>query len=133
MINLYKTEKSRWILGLILILFIYTLFYLLFIEADDVQLIPRKMRHLIKFGTTMSVYLIGTQHLGKLKEDWMATIWHMIHISLLSLLVLIGAYDWIFGMVSQNIKDITASMQEFLISPLLYVAMGIINNRLKES
>jgi hypothetical protein len=35
-------------------------------------------------------------------------------------------------MVSQATKDVAQSMQEFLISPVLYVGMGILNSRFKK-
>ncbi len=125
------TPKNKtsllWIIGLILILCIYSLFYLYFIENKDIVLVPRKIRHLIKFLTTFSVYMIGTFFLGKFHVKWMGQLWHFIHISLLSLLVFIGFFDWAIHPVSQQIKDITVVFQEFLISPTLYVGMGIIN------
>jgi hypothetical protein len=73
------------------------------------------------------VYLIGTFHLGKLKDEWMNLLWHTIHITGLCLLVDIGGFDWLFGMVNMPTKLFAASVQEFLISPVLYVGMGIIN------
>jgi hypothetical protein len=133
MLDIYKSEKAKWIIGLVLILIIYTLFYLLFQENKDIALIPRKIRHLIKFITTISVYLLGTLHLGKIKDKWMASVWHFIHLSLLAVLISIGAYDWIFGMVSINIKHFSATIQEFLISPVLYVGMGIMNKCFNQS
>lgn len=133
MLNVYKSESAKWIFGLILILIIYTLFYLLFQENKDIIFVPRKIRHLIKFVTTFSVYLLGTLHLGKIKDKWMGTVWHLIHLSLLAVLIAIGTYDWIFGMVNINVKYFTATIQEFLISPVLYVGMGIMNKCLNQS
>ena len=127
--KLYNSPRSRWIGGLVIILIIYTLFYVYFVD-NDVRWIPRKIRHVIKFGSTIAVYFVGTAHLGQLKDKWMSHLWHLIHISLLGFITLVGLYDWTFGMVSQQIKDMTWTMQEFLISPVLYVGMGILNNRL---
>lgn len=127
----YKSERARWIGGLVVILVIYTLYYLLFADTDNTW-IPRKIRHVIKFATTVAVYLVGTYHLGVLKDKWMSNLWHFIHISLLGIITLVGVYDWTFGMVSPQIKDMTVTMQEFLISPVLYVGMGIINNRMQK-
>lgn len=127
----YKSERARWIGGLVVILVIYTLYYLLFADTD-VTWIPRKIRHVIKFVTTVAVYLVGTYHLGVLKDKWMSNLWHFIHISLLAIITLVGVYDWTFGMVSPQVKDMTVTMQEFLISPVLYVGMGIINDRMNK-
>jgi len=129
---LYQSEKNKWITGLVLILVVYSLFYVFFADRADTYLIPRKTRHIIKFVTTITVYLVGTFHLGKLKDKWMSDLWHRIHISLLIIITVIGLYDWTFGMVSIKTKEIAASMQEFLISPVLYFAMGLINKKMNK-
>lgn len=129
---MFKWIDSKWVIGLFIILAIYTLYYLFFIESHTTILIPRKLRHVIKFSTTISVYLIGSYHLGRIQPPWMSYLWHFVHLTLLFLLVSIGLYDWFLGMVSQEVKDFTSSIQEFLISPVLYVGMGILNKRLKQ-
>jgi hypothetical protein len=130
--NLYNNERNRWIGGLVVIIILYTLFYLLFADRSFTYDIPRKLRHIIKFGVTILVYFVGTYHLGKLEDKWMSQLWHFIHISLLFSITAIGAYDWAFGMVDKKTKELAATMQEFLISPVLYVAMGILNKRLNK-
>lgn len=123
----------KWWIGLVIILGIYSFYYLIFADNHDFFIqIPRKVRHLIKFGTTVSVYLIGTFHLGKIQNDWMARIWHLIHLSFLGILVLIGLYDWMIAPTPYFIRNLTIPMQEFLISPTLYVLMGLINKILIE-
>lgn len=129
---MFKWINSKWVIGLFIILAIYTLYYLFFIESPTTILIPRKLRHVIKFTTTISVYLIGSFHLGRIETPWMSYLWHFVHLTLLFILVTIGVYDWFLGMVSQEVKDFTSSIQEFLISPVLYVGMGILNKRLKQ-
>lgn len=126
---LYKSDRRRFIMGLFIILLIYTTYYIYFADSEAAITIPRKIRHVIKFGTTILVYLVGSFHLGRLQQKWMAMLWHCIHISLLVIITSIGLYDWVFGMVSQATKDIAQSMQEFLISPVLYVGMGILNSK----
>lgn len=130
--QLYKTDRQRFIIGFLFILLIYSLYYIYFADTPNAILIPRKIRHVIKFGTTILVYGIGSFHLGKIKQQWMVSLWHLIHISLLVTISCIGLYDWIFGMVSQPTKDFAQSMQEFLISPILYVGMGILNSQFKK-
>jgi len=128
---IYKNDRAKWIGGLLCVILLYSLFYVLFADRAYTLTIPRKIRHVIKFGTTVAVYLVGTYHLGQLKDKWMSTLWHFIHISLLFTITAIGAYDWIFGMVNLKTKEMAASMQEFLISPVLYFAMGLVNQRYK--
>lgn len=125
----YKTERHRFIIGLIIIVVIYSAYYIYFADSEDAMLIPRKIRHIIKFGTTILVYSVGSLHLGKLHQKWMAMLWHFVHISLLVTITSIGLYDWTFGMVTVATKQMAQSMQEFLISPVLYVGMGILNKR----
>lgn len=127
----YKTDRHRFIMGLIIIVVIYSAYYIYFADSEEAVLIPRKIRHIIKFGTTILVYSVGSLHLGRLHEKWMPMLWHFVHISLLVTITSIGLYDWTFGMVSQHTKDVAQSMQEFLISPVLYVGMGILNSRFK--
>ncbi len=124
-----KTDRGRWIFGLCAIFSIYTIYYLLFQDSPVAEHINRKMRHVIKFDATFMVYLLGTFYLGKLKDEWMDLLWHTIHISGLVVIVSIGLFDWVFGMVSMPTKLFAASIQEFLISPVLYVGMGIINKK----
>lgn len=118
-------------MGLIIIVVIYSAYYIYFADSEEAILIPRKIRHIIKFGTTILVYSVGSLHLGKLHQKWMAMLWHFVHLSLLVTITSIGLYDWTFGMVSQPTKDLAQSMQEFLISPVLYVGMGILNSHFK--
>ena len=126
----YKNPKYRWLAGLLLILVVYSIFYLFFVENPNIEDVPRKFRHMIKFVTTITVYFIGTTHLGELEAKWMSILWHFIHISLLFTITMIGLYDWTFGMVDVKTKELAASMQEILISPVLYVGMLIANNKL---
>jgi hypothetical protein len=129
----YQSSRQRWIGGLILIVIIYSLFYLLFAERSYFLDIPRKLRHVIKFASTILVYFVGTKHLGKLEDRWMNYLWHLIHISLLFCITSIGVYSWIFGMPGIQIIKLAKSFQEFLISPVLYVGMGILNRKVHSS
>jgi hypothetical protein len=124
---------SRWIVGLVFIVIVYSCFYLFFAENPDIYDVPRKIRHVIKFATTVLVYCIGTHYLGKIEARWMFLIWHFIHVSFLVVITSVGLYDWTFGMVNLGTKEFVASMQEILISPALYVGMGIVNQRVSSS
>ncbi len=128
--NLYRNERQRWVGGLLIIFVIYSLYYLLFAETNYFILIPRMLRHVIKFIATVAVYLIGTHHLGKLKDRWMIYLWHLVHISLLVTITLIGFYSWLFSLQNINVIQLAKTFQEFLISPVLYVGMAILNNSL---
>jgi len=90
-------------MGLIIILVIYTLFYLFFKDANYLGLIPRKIRHIIKFVVLITIYLVGVWHLSLDKITWMKTLWHLIHISGIVFLVSLGAYDWLIDPMPQFI------------------------------
>ena len=130
--NLYKSDKVRFISGLILILIIYTCYYVYFLENSDLVL-PTKIKHVIKFGTTIVVYFVGTYHLGKLSDSWMSFIWHVVHISGLTIITSLGLFDLFVGGMSLNLRALAGSIQEILISPMLYVAMGLLNKISKNS
>ncbi|WP_372756518.1 hypothetical protein [Mariniflexile sp.] len=128
--KLYRSDKVRFIAGFIFIIGIYSAFYIFFLENSNLVL-PSKVRHLIKFLATIAVYFVGTYHLGKLADSWMSVIWHIIHISGLGIITAIGLFDWFIYDVTLNIRLFANSIQELLISPLLYLAMGLINRTLK--
>lgn len=130
--NLYKSDKVRFISGLIFILVIYTAYYVYFLENSNL-ILPNKIRYVIKFSATIAVYFVGTYHLGKLKDTWMSLLWHIIHISGLCIITSLGLFDWFISDISLNLKLFAGSIQEILISPLLYMSMGLINQRFKKT
>lgn len=112
--------------GLILILIIYTLVYLFFYEAPYTIDIPRRIRHLIKFCILITVYLIGSYHLKLNNIRWMYLIWHFIHITGIGLITSFGLYDLLVSPTPMFIRNLLDSINEFLISPILFVGMGIL-------
>lgn len=131
--KLYKSDKARFIAGLIFIVIIYSLFYICFVENSDTKVIPRKGRHIIKFLTTILVYFVGTIHLGKLADSWMSKLWHFIHVAGLIILSSMGFFHWYIHEVNLSLRYFAVSIQELLMSPMLYVAMGILNRSLKQT
>ncbi|OBQ56993.1 hypothetical protein JJL45_02225 [Tamlana sp. s12] len=137
---LYKTDKARFFAGLLIIILIYSLYYIYFVEYylyfdenNDVIKTPRIIRQIIRFTTTIVVYLIGTIHLGKLKDSWMSSLWHLVHISGLCILTSLGLFDLLITDIGHKLKTFCISVQEILISPVLYVAMGLLNSSLNKS
>ncbi|WP_136482443.1 hypothetical protein [Cognatitamlana onchidii] len=129
--KLYKSDKIRFISGLIIIILIYSFYYIYFVENKNTLPISRKLKHAIMLLATVAVYFVGTLHLGKLKDSWMSSIWHLVHISGLSIITLLGFADWVLtNGISLSLRSFTLSVQEILISPVLYVAMGLLNKSL---
>lgn len=122
--------KKFWI-GLVLIMLMYTAYYMLFVETSLAnEYVSRKGRHLLKLSFLVIVYIIGLKHLDYSNTKWMKTIWHGIHILGIFILVVFGLYDWLIQMLSLNTKLTLISINELLIAPTLYVAMGILNTAL---
>ena len=121
--------KYIFIFGFIAICVIYSL-YRIYFDITYVPDIPGKLKHANKFLFVLIVYSVGTGPLTKYMVGWMMLIWHFIHIIFISLLLLIGAYDWLHGNITDQIRNIANSVFEFLISPVLYVCMGIVQFRL---
>lgn len=130
--KLYKTDNIRFIAGIIFIVLIYSWYYIYFSENADLTYLPRKIKHLISLFTTIIVYFVGTYHLGKLKDKWMSSIWHLVHISGLCIITLIGLYDFFILETTLSVKIFARGIQEILISPVLYIAMGLINKSLNK-
>ncbi|MCG9899107.1 MAG: hypothetical protein MH132_03820 [Hydrotalea sp.] len=124
-------KRGLW-LGLLQLMVIYTAMYLFFYEAPYFADIPRKLRHLIKFSSLIGVYLLGTYHLRFEKQRWMGALWHIVHISGISFVLSMGAFDWLVHPTSQAVRLLAHQINEFLISPVLFVAMGLLEKYLKK-
>lgn len=129
----YKSDSVRFISGLIFIVIIYSWNYLYFMNDEGSWMsFSRIAFHLIRFGVTVAVYFVGTYHLGKLKDTWMSSLWHLVHVSGLVIITSLGLFDWFIMEISRNLKEFAHTIQEILISPVLYVAMGLLNRSLKK-
>ena len=115
--------------GFIIIVIIYSLYNLYLVDVDYYQAIPRKARHIGKLLSILSIYCVGTFALKKYTDEWMMYVWHLLHIIIISILLLMGIYDWIFGELSNQLRNIANTLFEFLISPVIYIAVGILNNK----
>lgn len=119
------STKKFWI-GLLVIFLIYTAYWVLLAENKSALKIPAIYRHILKMGVVFAVYFSGTYFLGTLPQKWMLQLWHLIHITLISLLMLL--WVWHFGVKTLPLyfRRLGFSVHEFLISPLLYLATGIL-------
>ena len=130
--KLYKSDSIKFISGLIFIIIIYSWYYLYFMnDVGSWKSYSNLAFHLIRFTTTIAVYFVGTFHLGKLKDSWMSSLWHLVHISGLIIITSMGLFDYFILEISRNLKEFAHTVQEILISPVLYVAMGLLNKSLK--
>jgi hypothetical protein len=125
-----KINKLAWYWGgFIIIVIIYSLYNLYLVDVNYYNSIPRKIRHISKFASILTIYLVGTFALKKYTAEWMMYVWHLLHIVIIAILVLMGIYDWIFGELSNQFRNIANTLFEFLISPVIYIGIGILNNK----
>jgi hypothetical protein len=57
----------------------------------------------------------------------MKTIWHIIHLSGIFILIAFGAFDWVIRPLPFSVRQVMATINEFLIGPTLFVGMGILH------
>ena len=129
--KIINMPRKFWI-GLTVLFLLYSAYYIFFFESPLTELIPRKIRHLIKFTMLITFYLIGLRQLNLEKIAWMQTIWHIVHISGIFIIISFGAFDWIVHPLPLNIRSILFDINEFLIAPTLYVSMGLLHKFLLE-
>lgn len=123
----FSSKQFWW--GLITILLIYSAFYL--IQADNNVLthrIPYKAKVAGKVLVVLLVYFSGSFFLKNLPQKWLLNIWHIIHIVLITILFSLWTWHYLIQPLPLQIRRFGFSIHEFLISPLLYLATGIIGN-----
>ncbi len=129
MLNL--TNKRFYLIGgFIAIVIVYSLYNIYLVDVNYYNQIPRKLRHINRFLSILIVYGIGTYALKKYTVNWMMLVWHALHVVVIFLLLLLGVYDWTFGQASVQVRNMANTFHEFLISPIFYVAMVILSDRL---
>ena len=128
-----RSKLKYIIIGIILILLIYTLYYKTVVYVNYFNEIPRKVRHIARLVSIILVYAVGYFSYKKYGVKWMTDLWQVVYLVTILLLVLIGLYDWGFGPASMQIRNVAKTLHEFLISPVLYLGIVIINRVLVKS
>jgi hypothetical protein len=126
MLNYKNFSTKKFWVGLLVIFLIYTAYWVLLAENKSALKIPAIYRHILKMAVVFAVYFSGTYFLGKLPQKWLIQLWHFIHITLISILIFL--WLWHFGIKNLPLyfRRLGFSIHEFLISPLLYLATGIL-------
>ncbi|GAC1426562.1 MAG: hypothetical protein NVS1B13_23360 [Flavisolibacter sp.] len=119
------SNRNRFLIGLVAITILYFI-YNVFLDITTLTNIPRQVKHINKLACVLLVYGTGSLILRKFTVSWMMQLWHIMHLSVILLLLLIGFYDWWQGMITPETRNIANSLFDFLISPVLYVSMGLL-------
>lgn len=127
-----KSNKTLYILGLVLIVVVYSCFAIFFVDFREEAFIPRKLRHAISLVLIVIQYLVGFIFLRKLSITWMKKVWNIIYVSGLIIICAIGLYDWLIlsGRANQELSMFARTIQELLMAPVLYVVMGLLQKAL---
>ncbi|MFY7900170.1 MAG: hypothetical protein ACOVNY_08295 [Chitinophagaceae bacterium] len=128
---------KKWGIGILLILAVYSLYYIYFYDTLYYYTIDRKLKHIIKFITLVAVFFIGWLYTKQAKQAWLKQMWLLIYFCCFCVLIAIGLYDWIFKEASYQVQSFSHTIFEFLISPIPYIGLflfqKIIPKRLEEN
>lgn len=128
MVALYKKRRKAFYFwgGLVLIAFLYSAYYIFFLYGASLTM-PLRARHVVKFLFILGVYGAGLLGLKRYAAGWVVRSWHFCYLFGLFLLLLLGVYDWTIARTPLSIREVADDVQEFLVSPILYVAMALLS------
>jgi hypothetical protein len=72
------------------------------------------------------VYLTGWWILRRSEAGWLSVVWHIVHISLVGFALSVLAFGRIVKPLPEGIALSVRPIVEFLISPILYLALGLL-------
>ncbi len=126
MFNKLSFPRQFW-KGLVFILLAYTVVQLISYQSFlRLPTIIQENKQLMRWMAIALVYSVGCLVLKTNGVAWLLGIWHLIHLSLVGYLFLIGIYEYTIAPVPYGIRASVAPVVEFLISPLLYFAAGLV-------
>lgn len=125
-----NNKRAYFLLGFLLISVVYALYNIYLVEVNNYADIPKKIRGVYRLLSIVTVYVIGFYFLKKYNSSWIRVFWNALYITIVSLLILIGIYDWSSGHTLSPAKDISSTFYTLLISPLLYTTLLIVNRTL---
>lgn len=125
-----QTPKFYW-QGFIVVLVAYSIIYLT--DYSSVLILPHNpvlAKQITRWFAIALVYGSGIFVLRKTKVIWLSSLWHLIHLALFGYLLMIGFYELLIAPVPYAIRASVAPIVEFLISPFLYLLMGVLHHTL---
>jgi hypothetical protein len=118
-----KIKSAYWI-GLAVISVSYAVYYVYFRYSAFYTMPARQMR-VVKFVFIALTFAAGWLGLRKGAVIWAARFWVLVFGVLLALLVVLGLYENYFARLPMELRMLL-DLVEFLVSPALYVALGIL-------
>jgi len=124
-----REGRKFFLIGLTVIVLLYILYYLLFVYGVFL-VVPMRTRQLIKLGSIFLIYGVGVWALRKDTAGWIMKIWHLMYGCTFLFLILLGLLDWWLGRTSPAVREVAGNLHEFLISPILYIVIGLLRRRM---
>ena len=126
------SNRKYVIIGGVAITLMYILYNIFFVYASYYNQIPRHLRHINKMLSILVVYSIGWYSLKSYGVSWLSSLWKIIYAGGVTLLILIGIYDWSLGSASSQVRDVAKTFHECLVSPILFAAIVIVSSTLRK-
>ena len=131
-----KNKTIPLILGLAVIVVIYSLYSVFLTTTVYLQHTPRLVKVGLKLFCIVLIYLSGYFSIRNYGTKWVRDIWNLIYFITTAILILFSLFNWLFDPSSLPLRNLAKAFDEFLISPLLFIAIVIISQvfvRMKES
>jgi hypothetical protein len=126
-----REGRKFFLIGLTVVVLLYILYYLVFVYHVFLN-VPMRVRQLIKLGFIFLVYGTGVWALRKDTARWIMKIWHLLYGCTFLFLILLGVFDWWLGRTSLAVREVAGNLHEFLISPVLYIVIGLLRRRMPQ-
>ncbi|HEY4060469.1 MAG TPA: hypothetical protein VGM30_01135 [Puia sp.] len=116
--------------GLLVILIVYTLYNLAFRQVWFYETVPWFLRHAVKFAVILLVYFVGRWVFRRYPVAWLLSVWNLLYAVCTVIVLLLGVYDGVIGM-GPSIRFLGDAVYEFLISPVAFVALKLVERRMR--
>ena len=120
------SRRWRFAAGLVVIALLYTSYIIYCSNLHFVEATSRGVRHVVRFSTILLTYGIGLLVFARVYPAWLVQLWHIGYLGMLSLLLLLGIYDFWAQDLSVTFRDFIITVHELLISPIPYVIAGLV-------
>lgn len=111
---------------MLILLLVYTAVQLLYFNPPvKLPVWVYRLKQPIRWTSITVVFVTGIFILRKVKESWMLFLWNLIHVVVIGYLLLLAAYEFLIAPVSYGLRASVEPIIEFLVSPIIYIGMGI--------
>ncbi len=121
-------RKIYYFAGLLAIALVYSFYYIYILDPQFIATSAQITRRILRVISCFLVYGIG---LAAIRQGglpyWLIRTWHILYGTGLLIVVLCGLCAGWVPFYRQTFLDLTFTFLEFLISPVLYVIVGIID------